>query len=133
MANRWYHLPLGLCFFIPFQIFYRLFCMIFSLGYFLLCCLRQPVSSHCGTQYSKNALPTLITIRFSHYCEKARWALDLVQHAAAQGSTGEQTKNVENNSYYYVEHPRSILTHMISSLWHTSEFSSSTQRRINVC
>ena len=93
--------------------------MICSLIYFLLCCLRQPMSTCCRTRYAKNALPTLITIRFSHYCEKGRWALDLLQHAGTQQSKEEST-------YRYVEYPRSVLTHMVSSLWHTSGFSSST-------
>ena len=117
MATRWYHLPLALCVFVPFQLFYRLFCMICSLIYFLFCCLRQPISTCFRTRYAKNALPTLITIRFSHYCEKGRWALDLLQHAA---------ESTENSSHRYVEHPHSVLTHMVSSLWHTSGFSSST-------
>lgn len=37
-----------------------------------------------------------------------------------------KSTNISNTSQYYVEHPRSILTHMVSSLWHTSGFSSST-------
>ncbi|CAF1374751.1 unnamed protein product [Rotaria sordida] len=100
--------------------------MICALIYLLLFCLRQPISSCFRTRYAKDALPTLITIRFSHYCEKARWALDLLQHAASHKSTQEQLERIENDSHRYIEHSRSILTHMISSLWHTSGFSSST-------
>ena len=112
MPSRWYDLPIGLCFFIPFQLFYRLFCLLSALIYFLLFCLRQPVSSCFRTRYGKNAPPALVTIRFSHYCEKARWALDLLQDA--------------DSSHRYVQRPRSILTHMASSLWHTGGISSST-------
>lgn len=126
MKERWYHLPIGLFFYLPFQLFYRLFCILCALGYFLLFCLRQPISSCCQTRYAKNALPTLITIRFSHYCEKARWALDLVKHVAAQSVTEELSKTTCPDSYRYIECSRSILTHMVSSLWHTSGFSSST-------
>ena len=126
MPVRWYHILIGLCFFIPFQIFYRLLCMICALLYFFLCCLRQPVSSCCRTQYAKNSLPTLITIRFSHYCEKARWALELLQNAACLMVGEEQQESSEISSHRYVERPRSILTHMVSSLWHTSGLSSST-------
>ena len=79
-----------------------------------------------GTRYAKNALPTLITIRFSHYCEKARWALDVLQHAAVQKSTDEQSEKLEKNSHRYVECARSIHTHMTLSLWHTSGFSTSS-------
>ncbi|UJR11217.1 hypothetical protein I4U23_015398 [Adineta vaga] len=121
MLTRWYHLPSGLSFYVPFQVFYRLFCMICALIYFLLFCLREPISSCFRTRYAKNALPTLITIRFSHYCEKARWALDLLQHASTRHEDEKQ-----KCSHNYVECARSILTHMVTSLWHTSGFSSST-------
>jgi glutathione S-transferase len=126
MITRWYHLPIGLCFYLPFQLFYRLFCMVCSLIYFLLCCLRQPISSCFRTRYAKTALPTLITIRFSHYCEKARWALDLLQDAATHESTHEQLEKIQNDSHHYIETPHSLLTHMPFSLWHTSGFSTST-------
>lgn len=117
MTQRCYHLLVALVFYIPFQISYRLFCMTCGLLYFLLFCLRRSISTCLRTRYSKNALPTLITIRFSHYCEKARWVLDILRHAANE--TG-------NGSYDYVERPHSILTHMKSSFWHTNGFSSST-------
>ena len=100
--------------------------MVCALIYFLLCCLRQPISSCFRTRYAKNALPTLITIRFSHYCEKARWALDLLQHATTQKSTDDSSEKIQNGLHCYVERPRSIMTHMVSSLWHTSGFSTST-------
>jgi glutathione S-transferase len=100
--------------------------MICALIYFLLFCLRQPISSCFRTRYAKGALPTLITIRFSHYCEKARWALDLLQDATKHKTIDERSKKMQNDSQSYIEYPRSILTHMVSSLWHTSGFSSST-------
>ena len=121
MPTRWYHLPIGLAFYLPFQVFYRLFCLLCAVVYFLLFCLRQPISTCLRTRYAKNALPTLITIRFSHYCEKARWALDLLQDAAVHQTDGQQT-----NSYEYVECARSILTHMATTLWNTNGISSST-------
>ncbi len=126
MATRWYHLPIALCCYIFFQLFYRLFCMVCALIYFLLFCLRQPISTCFRTRYAKNALPTLITIRFSHFCEKGRWALDLLQHTATQKLNDESSDKIQRNSHRYVEYPRSIMTHMVSSLWHTSGFSTST-------
>ncbi|CAF4228443.1 unnamed protein product [Rotaria socialis] len=125
MRQRWYHLPVGTCFFLPFQTFHRLFCISCALTY-LLFCLCQPVSSCFRTKYGKNALATLITTRFSHYCEKARWMLDLLQYVSARKSSSEQSENLHNDSHQYIECPRSILTRMVTSLWHTSEFSSST-------
>jgi hypothetical protein len=126
MVVRWYHLPIGLCFYLPFLVFYRLFCMTCGLIYFLLFCLRQPISSCFRTRYAKDALPTLITIRFSNYCEKGRWALDLLQNAAAHKSTHDQPERMQNDSHRYIERSHSILTHMAFSLWHTSGLSSST-------
>ncbi len=126
MSTRWYDLPIGLSFYLPFQLFYRLFCIICGLIYFLLFCLREPISSCFHTRYAKDALPTLITIRFSHFCEKARWALDRLRDAEAHSSVSGQYESKQSDSYNYVECSRSILTHMITSLWHTSGFSSST-------
>ncbi|CAF1965820.1 unnamed protein product [Rotaria magnacalcarata] len=52
--------------------------------------------------------------------------LDLLQHVSAHKSTSKQSESLHNDSHQYIECPRSILTHMVTSLWHTSEFLSST-------
>lgn len=78
------------------------------------------------TRYAKNTSPTLTTIRFSHYCEKARWALDVLQYTTTNAASDKSSEKEQTNNYGYVEHPHAVITHMVSSLRHTSGLSTST-------